>query len=203
MQTVHDIAWEIIAREGGFVNDPDDLGGATNHGVTIYTMKRLGVDVDGDGDVDVDDVRALSKDQATKIYIQHFFKRPRIDELPRVLQSTVFDMYVNAGGNAIKILQRLLVSMGFVVSVDGALGPQTIGAATQAAQDAPDHLFDAYGVARRSYYFRIADQRVKSRQYARTRSGGKGGWIKRAEEFISPRYHMTATQFKERTKLWA
>ena len=33
---------EIVAREGGYVNDPDDPGGATNHGVTIHTMRRLG-----------------------------------------------------------------------------------------------------------------------------------------------------------------
>ena len=27
MTTVQDLAREIVAREGGFVNDPDDLGG--------------------------------------------------------------------------------------------------------------------------------------------------------------------------------
>ena len=30
MTTVQDLAEEIVAREGGFVNDPADLGGATN-----------------------------------------------------------------------------------------------------------------------------------------------------------------------------
>ena len=34
--------------------------------------------------------------------------QPNIPLLPEALQSTVFDMQVNAGGNAIKILQRLL-----------------------------------------------------------------------------------------------
>ena len=34
MPTVDSIAEAIIAREGGFVNDPDDPGGATNFGVT-------------------------------------------------------------------------------------------------------------------------------------------------------------------------
>ena len=29
MLSVQEIAREIVAREGGFVNDPDDLGGAT------------------------------------------------------------------------------------------------------------------------------------------------------------------------------
>ena len=34
MQSIHEIASDIVAREGGFVNDPDDPGGATKYGVT-------------------------------------------------------------------------------------------------------------------------------------------------------------------------
>lgn len=202
MQTVWDIANEIVAREGGYVNDPDDPGGATNFGVTIHTMRRLGLDLDGDGDVDVADVKALSRAQATEIFVTHYFQRPRIAELPKPLHATVFDMYVNAGGNAIKILQRLLTDMGHPCVVDGALAPQSIGAAHAAQRAAPDHLVDAYGIARRNYYFRIADKRPASRKYARSRAGKKGGWIKRAEEFISPRYHLSQSAFQERTAQW-
>ena len=107
MQTVLQIAQEIVHREGGYVNDPDDPGGATNFGVTIHTMRRLGLDLDRDGDVDASDVRMLRREQAVEIFIEHYFERPLIGELPKPLQATVFDMYVNAGGNAIKILQRL------------------------------------------------------------------------------------------------
>lgn len=202
MQTVREIADEIVVREGGYVNDPDDPGGATNYGVTIHTMRRLRLDLDGDGDVDARDVRRLTKAQAVDIFIRHYFHRPRIGELPGSLHATVFDMYVNAGGNAIKILQRLLNEMGQTVSVDGALGPQSIGAAQAANETAPHHLADAYGIARRNYYFRIADHRPASRKYARTRAGGKGGWIKRAEEFISPRYHLSAAAFQQRVASW-
>ena len=42
MKSVQDIATEIVAREGGYVDDPSDPGGATNHGVTIGIMRRLG-----------------------------------------------------------------------------------------------------------------------------------------------------------------
>jgi lysozyme family protein len=49
MQTVREIASAIVAREGGFVNDPDDPGGATKFGVTIHTMRRLGLDLTGMG----------------------------------------------------------------------------------------------------------------------------------------------------------
>lgn len=202
MQSVRQIAREIVAREGGFVNDPDDPGGATNFGVTIHTMRGLGLDLDGDGDVTEADVRALTRDQAVEIFEKHYFEKPLIAMLPDVLHATVFDMYVNAGSNAIKILQRLLRDMGHDVAVDGVLGPQSIGAAQSAYMSAPDHLADAYGIARRNYYFRIADRRKASRKYARTRAGSKGGWIRRAEEFISDRYHLTDGQFQERVAGW-
>jgi lysozyme family protein len=202
VQSVEQIAEEIVAREGGFVNDPDDPGGATNHGVTIHTMRRLGLDLDGDGQVGIADVRRLSRDRAVDIFIDHYFRAPRIGLLPEAVQPSVFDMYVNAGSNAVRILQRLLREMGEDVTVDGAIGPQTAAAAERASRAAPDHFADAYGIARRNYYFRLADRRPASRKYARTRAGGKGGWIRRAEEFISPRYHMSAAEFRERVARW-
>lgn len=202
MQTVRQIAEDIVSREGGYVNDPDDPGGATNYGVTIHTMRRLGLDLDRDGTVTTADVRRLTRVQAVEIFVEHYFNRPLIGELPQSLQATVFDMFVNAGGNAVKILQRLLVEMGYSVTVDGALGPQSLAAVRAAYRASPDHLVDAYGIARRNYYFRLADRRTSSRKFARTRAGGKGGWITRAEEFIAPQYHLTKEQFKQRTAQW-
>ncbi len=202
MKTVQALAAEIVAREGGFVNDPADPGGATNFGVTLGTLRRLGVDVNGDGRVDIDDVRALTKAQAADIYVEHYFNRTGIARLPEMVQASVFDMYVNAGDNAVKVLQRLLTSMGFACDADGAIGPQTTAAAQLAAEAAPRHLADAYGIARRNYYYALADARPASRKYARRRDGGKGGWIVRAEEFISPRYQLTAAQHQARVAAW-
>jgi lysozyme family protein len=202
MTSVREIAEDIVAREGGFVNDPDDPGGATNFGVTIHTMRRLGIDLNRDGQVDLRDVQALNRKQAVDIFIKFYFERPLIGDLPEPLQPSVFDMYVNAGSNAIRILQQLLRAMGINVTVDGVLGPQSLAAARQAMAAAPDHLVDAYGIARRNYYFRLADQRVASRKYARTRAGRKGGWIKRAEEFIAPVYHLSTEAFQQRVSAW-
>jgi lysozyme family protein len=202
MPDISRIAREIVAREGGFVNDPDDPGGATNHGVTIHTMRRLGLDLDADGDVDVADVRAMTRDRAEAIFVEQYYRRPRIDALPEVLQASVFDMYVNAGGHAVRLLQRLLREMGQEVAVDGVIGPQTVAAADAAWRAAPDHLADAYGIARRNYYLRLADQRPASRKFARARNGGKGGWIRRAEEFIAPRFHLSEAEFRDRVASW-
>ncbi|MFN3723078.1 MAG: holin-associated N-acetylmuramidase [Paracoccaceae bacterium] len=203
MTSVRQLAENIVAREGGFVNDKDDPGGATNHGVTIGTLRRLGLDVTRDGRINVADVRALSRAQAVEIYLDHYHKRPGIAALPEAVQASVFDMYVNAGTNAVKILQRLITDMGFPCNPDGRIGPQTIRAAQLAHEAAPNHLADAYGIARRNYYYALADSRPQSRKFARRRDGGKGGWIARAEEFIAPRYHLTAAQHQQRTAKWA
>ncbi|GGF70901.1 hypothetical protein GCM10011402_24340 [Paracoccus acridae] len=203
MPSVEEVAAQIVAREGGYVNDPDDPGGATNYGVTVGTMKSLGLDLNKDGRVDATDVKMLTRAQAQQIFVEHYFRRPRLAELPPAVQASVFDMYVNAGTNAVKILQRLVARMGFAATADGVIGPQTIAAAHDAAAAAPDHFADAYGIARRNYYYSLADQRPASRKYARSKAGGKGGWITRAEEFISPRYHLTEAEHRERTAKWA
>jgi lysozyme family protein len=202
MKSVRDLATEIGVREGGFVNDPDDPGGATNHGVTLGTLRRLGIDLTGEGRIDLADVRRVTAAQAVDIYVDHYFIRPGLAALPEVLQASVFDMYVNAGGNAVKVLQRLLGEMGYPCDADGQVGPQTIRAAQMAYQAAPGHLADAYGIARRNYYYALADARPASRKFARKRDGGKGGWITRAEEFIAPRYHLTEAQHRARVSSW-
>ncbi len=203
MDSVDTIAAEIVRREGGFVNDPDDPGGATKYGVTIHTMRRLGLDLNRDGHVNEQDVKMLSVQQAVDIFKKHYFHKPKIDQLPDALQASVFDLQVNAGGAAIKVLQRLLNAFGETVADDGALGPVTLAAVDRVWHKAPDHLVDAYGIERRNFYYRLADKRPKSRKYARRRDGSKGGWIRRAEEFIAERFHLTQAEHLERTAQWA
>jgi lysozyme family protein len=203
MSSVQDLAEAIVAREGGFVNDPADPGGATNHGVTIGTLRRLGLDLTGDGQVSEADVRALTRERAVEIFLEHYFRRPGIGGLPEALQPSVFDMYVNAGSNAVKVLQRLITAMGFPCPDDGQIGPVTLRAAAQAAEAAPDHLADAYAIARRNYYYALADARPASRRFAQRRDGGKGGWITRAEEFMAERFRLTEAEHKARVSAWA
>ncbi|MCL7408010.1 holin-associated N-acetylmuramidase [Marivivens donghaensis] len=202
MQTVQEIAKGIVAREGGYVNDPADPGGPTKYGVTLATLQRLRRDVTGDGRIDDRDVRALRDTDAVDIFVEHYFNQPRIGELPEPLQASVFDMYVNSGAGAVRILQRLLCDMRIPVAIDGVLGPQTIAAAHRGYDAAPDHIVDAYGIARRNYYYALADGRPSLRKFATRRDGGKGGWILRAEAFVSARYHLSDEAHKQRVSAW-
>lgn len=204
MQKAEEIARAIVAREGGFTDDPDDPGEATKHGVTLSTLRRLGIDLNGDGTADLADLHAMTPAAAAAIFLDQYYRRPRIAELPDCLRATVFDMCVNSGANAVKLLQRLLNTAGMDLQVDGLLGARSLSAAHRAAgRGDPVLLRDAYGVARRNYYYALADARPGSRKFARARDGGKGGWIRRAEEFISPRFHLSEDAHRARVREWA
>jgi hypothetical protein len=192
---------DIVAREGGYVDDPDDPGGATKHGVTIHTMRRLGLDLDGDGDVDRDDVRRITAAHATDIFIEHYFERPRIGDLPEVLQPSVFDMYVNAGSNAVRILQRLLRRMGHDIAVDGIIGPHTIRAAHVAAGRARP---PRRRLRHRAAELLLPPRRPPPRQpeIRPPQRWREGRLDHRAETFIAPRYHLSAAQHRERVAAW-
>lgn len=61
---------QFISRwEGGFVNHPNDPGGATNFGITIGTLSRW-----RGHSVTVDDVRNLTREEANQIYREYYWK---------------------------------------------------------------------------------------------------------------------------------
>lgn len=203
MLSIQDIAHEIVAREGGYVNDPADPGGPTKYGVTLATLRACGRDKTGDGKITAADVQALDRAEAVEIFLTRYFDRPGLGALPPVLQPVVFDMYVNAGVMAIKLLQRVLRGRGHLVADDGLLGPKTLAATRAEIAKGATAFVDAYAVARRDFYYGLADARPASRKYARRKDGGKGGWITRAEEFLSPVLRLTPDQHRARIAQWA
>jgi lysozyme family protein len=114
----------VLQHEGGFVNHPDDPGGATNRGVTIGTLKRLGIDVDGDGDSDIADLKKLRDADVARVYRLFYWDAVRADLLPSGLDYAMFDFAVNSGpARAGQHLQRILG-----VEADGDVGPKTLAA---------------------------------------------------------------------------
>ena len=122
--------------------------------------------------------------------------------MPQMLHVPVFDMNVNAGSHAVKVLQRTLILFDVDITVDGVIGPINIAATQTAARRPPDHLVDAYGIERVNYYLSLADAQPNLRKFARTRRGNKGGWIKRAAKYMRPRFHLGPSLFQQRTAGW-
>lgn len=112
----------VLRHEGGFVNHKDDPGGATNKGVTIGTLKRLGIDVDGDGDSDIVDLRNLRQSDVERVYKLFYWDAVKADQLPSGVDYAVFDFGVNSGpARAAKHLQKVVGA-----AQDGDIGPKTL-----------------------------------------------------------------------------
>src|SRR4051812_49409881 len=113
---------DVLRREGGFVHDPLDPGGATNHGVTQheYTHWRAGHGLPSRS------VRLIATDEIAAIYAEDYWQPIRGDDLPAGVDYCVFDFAVNSGPTrAVKFLQRAVGAKD-----DGAIGDKTLSAVT-------------------------------------------------------------------------
>ena len=116
MKDFNEIIEKVLEHEGGYVNDPKDLGGETKYGIT----KRFYPDID---------IKNLTIEKAKDIYKSDYWDRNKVESLPQNLWHIYFDMCVNMGKRtAVKVLQRAAVNKGKNIEVDGGLGPMTIGA---------------------------------------------------------------------------
>ena len=169
MANVYKLAPWIFKWEGGFVNDPDDLGGATNMGVTISTWKQVGYDKDGDGDIDVDDLHLLTReDVVNRVLKPHYWDRWKADDIKsQSVANILVDWVWASGAHGIKIPQRLLG-----VTMDGIVGPKTIAAVN--AKN-PRELFDMIKIARFDFIEDICRKRPANNKFKR-------GWMNRIND---------------------
>ena len=169
MANVNQLAPFILKWEGGFVNDPADLGGATNMGVTIGAWKSCGYDKDGDGDIDVDDLRLLTREEVVnRVLKPHYWDRWKADDIKsQSVANILVDWVWASGAHGIKIPQRLLG-----VSVDGIVGPKTLAAVN--ARN-PRELFDMIKIARFDFIEDICRKRPANNKFKR-------GWMNRIND---------------------
>lgn len=78
----------VLRREGGYVDDPDDSGGATNYGITEAVARAAGY---------TGDMRELPPELAQQIYKSQYWDAIGADNLPPELREVAFDAAVNQG----------------------------------------------------------------------------------------------------------
>lgn len=117
-------------REGGFVNDPRDPGGATNMGVTLGLLQRLGYDENHDGVINAYDVQSLTVAEVQAIVRTAIWNPIQGDALPLGLDLATFDPAAMSGPyTAAKWAQRAIAgATGKPLAIDGHIGPVTLAA---------------------------------------------------------------------------
>ncbi len=158
---------EVLAQEGGYVDNPQDPGGRTNFGVTQTTADEY----------DLGDVANLTTATAIKFY-REWFAEHKIDQIPDLPTfGLVADAMTNHGpGVAIKWLQEALN-----VTADGDIGPKTLTAIGHVAS-AHKGWQDIYAdilVLRIRFYGELASKHPYNCQWI-------NGWLRRACSFLSP-----------------
>lgn len=161
----------LIKHEGGFVNHPNDPGGATNLGITDKLDGKADglVDVDGDGKGDVP-IKELRKDQARRIYKRLFWDPLQADNIQsQSVAEILFDFAVNSGvGTASRAIQKIVN-----VAQDGKIGPKTLQAINSKN---PKEIFEELKKFRKLFYAKIIQNNPKLKVFQK-------GWNNRIESF--------------------
>ncbi len=132
----------VLQHEGGLVDDPDDPGGITNHGISLRFLRRvrpgarLG-EASGGARAGPEDVRNLTRSEAIELYRRHFWHRYGYASLwDQRVATKVFDLSVNMGPRGAHVcLQRALRAAGERVVEDGVIGPKTTAAVHRTQSD--------------------------------------------------------------------
>lgn len=154
----------ILKWEGGFVDDPDDLGGATNRGVTIGTYatycKKKGYPAST-----VVRLKNLSEKDWAEILKTMYWDRWKADQIKSQSVANILVDWVWASGtHGIKIPQQLLG-----VTIDGIVGAKTLAALNVRN---PKQLFEEIKAARVQFIEDICRKRPANNKF-------KKGWLNR------------------------
>lgn len=149
----------ILKWEGGFVNDPNDSGGATNKGVTLATYRRYKGE-----DATVADLKAITDEDWNAIFKTMYWDKCKADEIAsQAVANLCVDWFWMSGTNAIKYVQRLIGA-----DEDGIVGKQTLARLNAKGDGLVLPIYNY----RKDFYHRIVASRPNQKRFLR-------GWINR------------------------
>lgn len=152
-----------LKHEGGWVDDPDDPGGATNFGVTLKVAASVGITTK-------EQLRNITQDQVAQVYRQYW----RFDGIHSQRVATkLLDMAVNMGlKTAVNLAQRGLNAAGASLSIDGLWGPQTLACINAMPEE---RALSMLCNESKTHYLDCVLDRPRSQKFL-------AGWLKRAKE---------------------
>ena len=178
----------ILKHEGGWVDDPNDLGGETNFGISTLIIQRMQRD-DKLSDEAMEKLLGIkpgtlfkqnylktengfTKDSAAKIYRKYFWDQPGYGNIvDQNMATKVMDVAVNCGEpRAERMLQLAANSLGAKLQVDGNMGPKTLAVVNSLD---PKKLVVAMKDEQVKYYNAIVAARPLNQKFL-------AGWLKRA-----------------------
>lgn len=160
----------ILAREGGYVNHPDDKGGPTKYGITEAEARRNGW---------TGLIQDITEDFARQVYRTRYWTEPGFDKVATVSEAIaeeVCDTGVNMGvRTSSKYLQRALNALNlkgelFADSpVDGLIGPMTISALTsflaKRGKEGEQVLLKALNCLQGARYIELCEERQTNESF--------------------------------------
>jgi lysozyme family protein len=148
---------EITLRhEGGYVNNPEDAGGATNMGIEQRDLPNI-------------PIKTLTVAQAVAYYQEHYVKPWMSHIESQIVADKVFDMGVLLGvSTAVRLLQRALSFPN--AQQDGEFGPETLSAVNEDG----DNLLAPYKAVLAAHFRWIVQQEPSQQEFLQ-------GWLNRAE----------------------
>lgn len=169
MADVRKLAPFILKWEGGFVNDPADLGGATNMGVTIGTYKEY-CKKKGKPEPTVEDLKNLSREEWTDILKAFYWNRWKADQIHnQSIANILVDWVWASGAHGIKKPQAMLG-----INADGKVGPATLAAINN--YPSQRDLFDKIKQLRLDFVDNICHARPANEKF-------RNGWCNRINDF--------------------
>lgn len=152
--------------EGGFVNNPNDSGGATNKGVTLSTFRQFY----GQSKT-VEDLKALTETQWLNIFLTGYWNKLRASEIANQSIANIIVDWGWASGpdTAARKVQKIVGA-----AVDGIVGPQTLQAINNYKAKS---LFDKIKAERITFVENLAKQRPKDQTFLQ-------GWKNRINSFF-------------------
>ena len=151
------------SRAKGFVNDPDDKGGATQSGVTLGTFRSV-----FGASKTVSDLKNITYAQWRYI-MKRYWDACKADQLNNQSVAEIFvDWNINAGNAAIRRLQR---DLG--LKDDGIVGNKTLAALNASPQKT---VFDKVKNSRVAYYNKIVVNNPSQKKFL-------AGWLSRVNSF--------------------